>query len=337
MENNEYIDVLIAKLLTGEATGEELVELTEWENLSEENRLYVAQSRKLFGHVANIEVDANAAWNKLKQRIDAEADQEDETPVVEMKPVRSLRNNYLLVAASIAVILTLTLFLTFFNGEGNTIQQNYAATDAVLEANLPDGSKVLLNSHSTLAYEEKGKGPRALKLKGEAYFTVKHNEEKPFVIQVDEVLVRDVGTAFNVKELPNAAGVEVYVEEGIVDLYTETNKGIRLVKGETGIYNKATKTFTKSIDDRYIKGAAMPYKSKVFNFNSTPLSEVVAQLNAVYGNKFELADDAIKNCPITVDFANETPDNIIAVITETLGLKATKQGEKTILSGQGCN
>ncbi|UPT67139.1 MAG: hypothetical protein M0D57_00075 [Sphingobacteriales bacterium JAD_PAG50586_3] len=45
-DNNEHIDILIAKVAMGEADTKEVQQLTDWETLSEENRLYVAQSKK---------------------------------------------------------------------------------------------------------------------------------------------------------------------------------------------------------------------------------------------------------------------------------------------------
>jgi hypothetical protein len=69
-ENNEHIDILIAKVAMGEAEPQEVQQLADWENLSEENRLYVAQSKKVLGAMPFVEVDTNAAWAKLKQRID---------------------------------------------------------------------------------------------------------------------------------------------------------------------------------------------------------------------------------------------------------------------------
>lgn len=65
---------------------------------------------------------------------------------------------------------------------------------------LCDGTKVYLNSGTTLEFPSRFNGEvRGVSLKGEAYFEVTRNESKPFVVEVDEMKVKVLGTSFNVK------------------------------------------------------------------------------------------------------------------------------------------
>jgi transmembrane sensor len=63
---------------------------------------------------------------------------------------------------------------------------------------------------------------RKVKLSGEAFFSVKHEEEKPFVIEAEDVLVRDIGTEFNLKAYPDKDTIEIIVTQGEVQFYTKT-------------------------------------------------------------------------------------------------------------------
>lgn len=75
--------------------------------------------------------------------------------------------------------------------------ETFAVTsaNATVQDTLPDGSTAFLNKKSELSFEYNVKEKtRRVKLKGEAYFAVKHEEDKPFVIETGEILVRDIGT-----------------------------------------------------------------------------------------------------------------------------------------------
>jgi transmembrane sensor len=328
---NEHIDILIARVAMGEAEPHEVQQLTDWENLSEANRLYVAQSKKVLGVIPFVAVDTNAAWAKLKQRMDAG----EEAPVVPM--VAKPRRFAIAWAAAAALLLLIGLGIFFKYFKGGDIPVNEFATatqNATLTDTLPDGSTIFLNKNSNLNYAENSKGERIVKLKGEAFFEVKHNAKKPFVIVANSVFIKDIGTGFNVKTDDAANTVTVVVESGMVDFYTKDQKGITLKAGQTGVYNGTTKAFSKVENEA--NPNALSYKTKVFNFNRTTLTTAVAQLNTVYGSNIVLENDNIKNCLITTDFTNEDLDVIINIITETLNLKSKKEGDKIILYGDGC-
>ncbi|UPT67138.1 MAG: FecR domain-containing protein [Sphingobacteriales bacterium JAD_PAG50586_3] len=281
-----------------------------------------------------VEVDTNAAWAKLKQRMD-EGEEAQVVPM--MTPVKN-KNRLLFAsaaAASVAILIGLFVFFKYYTGTNMPVNefavatQNTTATDT-----LPDGSVILLNKKSDLKYAENSKGERTVKLKGEAFFEVKHDEKKPFVVQVSNAFVKDIGTGFNVKEDIATNTVTVVVETGVVDFYTADNKGITLKAGETGIYNGNTKAFAKQENES--NPNALSYKTKLFNFNRTTLGVAIAQLNNVYGSNIVLDNENLKNCLITVDFNNENLDTIIDVITATLNINSRKEGEKIILYGNGC-
>lgn len=327
-EEKEHIDILIAKVALGEATPEEIVELFDWEHLSEENARYVAEGSKVFDHIAQVDVDADAAWLKLKKRID----EGDETPVVPMRPGPRKINWYLAAAASVAILLGAFFLFKTLNSDGVINQSTLTAEATTLQDTLADGSIAFLNKNTQVTYIET-KSERTVKLKGEAFFTIKHDEEKPFIIEANRVFIKDIGTAFNVNSKDNG-NVEVYVESGIVDFYSTNNKGIRLNAGEKGIYIAAGQTFSKVAD--IIDPNAVAYKTRRFSFSATKLSSVVAQLNTVYDTPVVIASEAIKDCPITVKFDNEELDTIIDIITQTLNIKAVRENGKIVLLGTGC-
>lgn len=171
-------------------------------------------------------------------------------------------------------------------------------------------------------------------LKGEAYFTVKHEEEKPFVIEADEVLVRDIGTEFNLKAYPDQDTIEIIVTQGEVQFYTLKDPGLTLQAGDKAIYSKRTRQFYR-IEKPDTN--ALSYKTKIFSFNNTDLQSVVTLLNDVYNSKIKLGNEKLYHCRLTANFKEDNATIIAEVIAETMGLTLTKKDDEIILDGEGCN
>ncbi len=75
----------------------------------------------------------------------------------------------------------------------------------------------------------------------------------------------------------------------------------------------------------------------MYSFNATDLRSAIEQINDVYDSKIKLANDNIDNCQVTVTFRNNTIDEIVDILAETMGLtvERTDQNE-IILNGQRC-
>ena len=322
------IDELIGKYLAGEASAEERDVVNSWCGESEANLQYFNHLRLIFDRAATvqetIDVDADAAWNKVRSRL-----RQDEKKVVSLKPEQSSWT-FLKIAASIALILGIGFFA--YRTTTSTVPEpiEVIADVTTVKDTLPDGSEVVLNKKTQLSYSyNKSKKEHIVKLKGEAYFDIHHEKHEDFIIDAAGVFIRDIGTSFNVKAYPDSATIEVVVEEGEVIFYTETDSGLSLKAGGKGIYNKITKQFSVDRPESNVTS----YKTRVFVFQNVPLHEVASQLNAVYDTKITVAD-AVKDCPITVDFNDERIEEIIAIIKDTNpGLTTRATAEGTILEG----
>lgn len=331
MENTiDHIDELIGKYLAEEASAKERDEVELWVQAREENRTYFNQLKAIFEEAAKIkewqQFDTDAAWNKVKGRIHPSG-----ARTISMRP-RDL-SLYWRIAASFLLILSLSYFAyLLLNPRVETFAIQSETT--TLQDTLPDGSRAFLNKGSsiTFAYNPREK-VRRVKLAGEAHFDVVHQEEKPFIIEAEEVIIEDIGTAFNVKAHPQDPLVEVFVESGEVAFYTKQNPGLRLIAGQTGIYDRTTKVFTLvSQPDLNV----LAYKTRVFDFQNTDLGTIVRQLNDVYEKEILLEDESLKSCRIYVAFQGESIDTIADIIAETLGLKMTVTDNAILLDGEGC-
>ncbi|MCU0420467.1 MAG: FecR domain-containing protein [Cyclobacteriaceae bacterium] len=320
--HTDSIDDLIGQVLTREASAAEEEALRAWRQLDPANETYFRQCETVFQHAADEKqlamFDQERAWQKVKARIKPSARR-----VAFPWPYR--------LAAGVALIAGVSYF---WRSQKPTPVVEWVATSQVRSDTLPDGTTASLNKASQLEYTfDARQNLRTVKLQGEAFFHVKHEAEKAFVIQADEVFIRDIGTQFNVTSFADRETIEVMVTEGEVLFYSAHNPGIQLVAGETGIYHKPTQTFAKK---EQTDTNRLAYTTRVFRFSNAPVAEVIARVNEVYGARLALAHDTIGLCTVTVGFDRETPQTIAEIIAETLGLTVTEKDGLFVLSGKGC-
>ncbi len=333
MENSyDNIDELIGKYLSGEAIAREVAFIETWMNENDGNRKYFEQVQTIFRKAGEVKeyqhYDTDAAWLKLKNSLKNGGAKQ----VMLHPPATNTYQLIFRIAASVLVIFGVGFFAYRMSNKEGATPIVVVATKETVTDTLPDGSDVVLNKQTQLAYSfDKKKKVHSVKLKGEAYFNIHHDETKTFIIDVDGVLIKDIGTSFNVKAYPGSNTVEVVVESGEVMFYTNNDSGVYLRAKGKGVYDKTTKTFT--IDQP--EANVLAYKTKFFSFSNTDLITVVESLNGVYDKKIFLSDN-LKNCHLTVSFNNETQEEIIAVIAETLGLEVKESGGKITLEGPGC-
>lgn len=335
--DSKHIDLLITRYLSGEATKDEKQHLESWLGQSEQNKKYfdgfrfVHEKAYLSNHIEKVDVDK--AWNQLHAQMSAKAI-EKKFSVARLPIYQSL---WFRIAALFVVVFGLSfwLYVHFQSSRDNELKAiALVSQNHTTSYTLKDSSSVVLNQKSKITYTRGyGKKQRELNLSGEAYFKVKHDAGKPFVVKAEETCVKDIGTTFNMKAYSESTTIEVYVESGEVKFYTASNPGIVLTKGETGVYDKALKSFKKT---RVSDSNVVSYQSKVFVFQDTRLTDAIERLNMVYQANIKLDNEELKNCRITVTFDKEDISSIINIIAETLKLEAIKTSDGYLLKGKAC-
>jgi transmembrane sensor len=334
-EQSNDIDDLIGRVLAGEGGPEEQRELDIWLDNHPDNRAYFSQLKTIFEKAASsapqLDFDTDAAWKKVRHQLQSDS----KVRIVSFgQPAHVSTGAVLRMAASIVIIVGIGFFT--YRWLSQPVETFALRTDktAVLDT-LPDGSSAFVNKGSALAFEySPRKKTRRARLSGEAYFQVKHEDEKPFIISSEDVLIQDIGTAFNVKAYPESDTIEVSVQEGEVHFYTLNDAGLRLTAGEAGAYSKQSHQFMRlEKPDTNV----LAYKTQNFSFNNADLGSILQKINEVYGSSIGLQNPALSACRLTVNFQGETIDTIVDVIAETLKLTVTRNGEKIQLDGPGCN
>ena len=97
------------------------------------------------------------------------------------------------------------------------------AEGEMITLTLADGTEVKLNSNSKLTYPHQFKGKeRMIQLEGEAFFKVKHDAHRPFVVDAGGVLTKDLGTSFNISAY-KGSDCKVTLVEGKVEVMQKNN------------------------------------------------------------------------------------------------------------------
>lgn len=308
---------LAGQRLTGEASPEELARLDELLS-DEENRQFFSELEKVWDGTDKADgitrEDVNEEWKRLRSEIRQE---------------KRSSFSFLKIAASIALITIIGVALYFTNRS----DQEYLIAEQVQTQHLNDGSIVTLNARSELSYPEVFDGEtREVQLKGEAFFEVERNPEKPFIIQTSSVEVGVLGTSFSVRAREEEETATVVVSSGSVEV-SYNGESIVLDIGEKGILDKSTGSLFKLVND---DPNFLSWKTKKFTFDDIPLQDVVAILNNAYNEQILLKEEAIIQCPVTVSFDGQSLESILEILKATLNLTVQKTSEGIEISGQGC-
>ena len=159
----------------------------------------------------------------------------------------------------------------------NTVNVPYGGTYTV---ELCDGTKVYLNSGTTLEFPSRFDGKvRSVILKGEAYFDVARNVSKPFVVEVDEMKVKVLGTSFNVKSYVDEPGVYTTLVEGSVAILRDGQPEKKIKPGEQAYYNKGVGTLSIAEVD---VNEFTSWKDGVFYFKDIASEEILRIVSRWY-------------------------------------------------------
>lgn len=293
MTNSNQREQNIGKLISGRLNQE-----------FEEQILEAAQS------VAEIDnVNSNIAFLKVQNRIQNE------------NRFTLLLKTFSRVAAVLFIPLLVASGILFYQKlKVKGYQQQFAMQEITSPPGvrshvvLPDGSKVWLNSESTIKFKVPfDPSKRDITLSGEAYFDVKKNPQSPFVVESGNVHVTVLGTKFNYKAYADENNIEVVLAEGKVSLNTlgVNKKELTMKPGERAVFDKTTNntSITSEKIEKYIA-----WHSGKLVFDETPMPEVATQLERWFGIQVVIEDPKIKNYRITTTFENESLHQVLDLL-----------------------
>ncbi|MBP2833549.1 FecR domain-containing protein [Aquimarina sp. U1-2] len=168
---------------------------------------------------------------------------------------------------------------------------------------LPDGSTVILNSNSDISYAKSfSDSLRIVQLSGEAFFDVKRDTTRPFIVRTDQLKIKVLGTSFNVKSYPVDKSVETTLVTGKVEVLRKANEiPIVLAPSQKAIFDKEKKDIRiNEVNSENV----VAWKKGKLTFDQTPLKQVVLDLQRKYNVEFVIESDALLKYKYTGEFDN---------------------------------
>jgi ferric-dicitrate binding protein FerR (iron transport regulator) len=314
-------DDLLVKYLLDTVTPVEKGAVEKWLNEREENRRYYQHFQTIWQESRQLAVkstvDENEAWKRFQQRVGAG------NAATKVVPLASRTNTifpFLKIAAVVLVLLGAGgLWLLLHNNKTVITADTQVASQV-----LPDGSAITLNKGSRLTYANVN-NTREVSLKGEAFFDVAKDENKPFVIKANDVTIRVLGTSFNVKTQNGATSI--IVESGAIEV-SKGGKVLQLKKNERTTIREGQSSFEKQTDNDELYNY---YRTKSFVCNNTPLWKLVSLMNEVYGVDIVIENEAKRNLAINTTFPTSSLDENLEIISLTYDIQVTRSGSRILL------
>lgn len=146
------------------------------------------------------------------------------------------------------------------------------------EVNLPDGTKIILNAESSLRYPAKFTGSeRRVELKGEAYFEVAHDRNRPFRVVSDHQTIEVLGTHFNVNAYDDEENIKTTLLEGKVKVSVDEGSSVIIKPGEQAVAGK-----NKIKIDEVNTDDIVAWTTNTFVFSNENLGSIMRKISRWY-------------------------------------------------------
>jgi ferric-dicitrate binding protein FerR (iron transport regulator) len=284
----------------------------------------------------SFEPDVEANWKKFQSKIQENNNDHSEAP-----PVRRLIPRSWLVAASIAVLLLAGWWVFRPNMNTSTFKSLATNKREIKKVELPDHSVVWLSNNSQLSFDPKlnQSKVRQVKLRGEAYFEVQANPQKPFRIETPHGSIEVLGTSFNVRALKTEPQTEVQVMSGRVALMGkgENDQRIEIPANFIGYVPSIEKQASKSTSDKKVFASTKVWRTRKIELSGRTLGEAQEILRRYSDYHLEFSDPQIADCIFTWTFDLDRPESSLKLLAKT-GFFHLEKTSSTVfrLEGKSC-
>jgi transmembrane sensor len=216
-----------------------------------------------------------------------------------------------------------TQYNTLFNPRGSK----------VISLTLSDGTKVWLNSGSSLRYPASFASSavnREVEITGEAYFEVAHIASKPFHVKKGETDVTVLGTHFNVNAYDDEDALRVTLLEGSVKVSRLSTHDSRIIKpGQQAVFNTTSHSLltTSSVD----LDEVMAWKNGIFQFGEkVDIGTIMRQISRWYDVDVEYKGEVTQHFGGAIS-REVSIAQVLKVMEATGGVKFKVDGKKVIV------
>jgi ferric-dicitrate binding protein FerR (iron transport regulator) len=362
--------VLLARKLSGESSVEEIRELEEILRIHPHLHFSVETITNLWNqHSGKEEEKLEDAYVEHIERMKRmgvplqheHAREEIDTHYLLEGSRKNLNGRRFAVAATIIALILTAGYFSFFHSRRTSTPSPVKAEKLAVSTKygsrtkiqLPDGSKVWLNSGSTIKYDKQfGTDIREVVLSGEAFFDVVKNADKPFIIHTVSMDVKVLGTQFNIKSYANDkqseatlihGSIEVLLKKrGFENILLKPNQKI-VVINDAVLKDSLTPAGDKSQESVITvqKLNYAPADSSIvetswvdnkLSFRDESFEDIARRMERWYGTIIRFADPSVKSIRFTGTFTNETVEQALEALQITADFHFTRQSNTVLIS-----
>ena len=242
------------------------------------------------------------------------------------------------IAAVILVLLICSL--SYYSFYRQSFKKQHLTSSIRIKANssnrtmvvlIPDSSIALLRPGSSIKFSERFKGnTRDVFLEGEAFFEVKKNPSKPFLVHSHNLITKVLGTSFLVSSYSDSSAFKVLVNTGKVLVYVSDNRSkekkqsIALVADQMATFERAVRKLQKSIVN--LPSALSTHKAKKeFDFSEVPVTEVLQKIEAAYGIDIIYDKDKLAQLSLNSTLSDLDLEQKISIICRSINARYSLQ------------
>jgi transmembrane sensor len=234
------------------------------------------------------------------------------------------------IAAAASVLFAVAAFGAYQFGTDNS--EHFATQIGGLEkVPMLDGSRITLNTNSELSVALTDDERRIDLERGEAFFEVAHDADRPFIVDVGGKRVIAVGTKFSVRR--NGQSIEVVVTEGKVRMEPRgAGETVFLVAGEVALSNDAGLLVQRgTVEDAETR---LSWRDGVLSFRDMPLAEAVAEFNRYNVRKITIAEPAVAAMKVEGNFRPTNVQAFVRLLESGFPIRASVSDESIVLGSR---
>lgn len=327
--------LLLKKYLNNTCTDEELEQVRQFLRQPESADLFRSVLNEAWNEMEEPELDLHAMAFYRQQMMQKLQNNNESVPkITKFRPINLLKY---------AAILILPLVFGLYYLSKN--KKETVATVALIESynpkgqrsivTLSDGTLIYLGSNSKIRYPKTFSNVREMELIGEAFFKVKRDPSRPFIIHTNNIQTKVLGTSFKIEAFKgNPIAVSVATGKVRVDRETNNKKQLSSVAVLTpgNVVNWDEETNKASLS-KIAPHELEQWKDGILNFNNQRLANVFSVLERCYNVKINVTSNSLSNFRInTTCSLNESITKIMDVLGKAADFKYKLEDDQIIIS-----
>ncbi|WP_297906372.1 FecR domain-containing protein [uncultured Parabacteroides sp.] len=229
------------------------------------------------------------------------------------------------IAASVLLLLGVGSWVYWANTkEDQYIYVMASGVRCIESVSLSDGTMVRMGPNSQLTYPKSFNGEtRDVDLKGQAFFDVAKDRDKPFTVHTKNMDVTALGTAFEVFNHESENKLETIllngkVKIGLGDPNIKNRREVILNPNEMLVYDKQANTVkVKKVNAEIYSG----WRNGVLSFENERLSMILTRLEPWYGRKIKCPKEIAEKYRFTFKVRDESLERILFMLSNTSPIK----------------